>query len=92
MTRHTASATVVISNKLGLHARPAMSLVDTANGFEADIKIHKGTQAVYGKSIMQVMMLAATHGTELRIDAQGPDADKAIEALEELVKRKFDEE
>lgn len=92
MARQNASATVVISNKLGLHARPAMSLVDTANGFSADITIHKGNQSVDGKSIMQVMMLAATQGTELRVDADGPDANEAVTAIEELINRKFDEE
>ncbi len=86
------SATVTISNRLGLHARPAMSFVDTANGFRADIRVAKGAQTVDGKSIMQVMMLAATKGTQLTIEAQGPDALDALTALRALVDRKFDEE
>ena len=69
-----------------------MSLVDTANGFNSDISIRKGDQAVDGKSIMQVMMLAATQGTELVIDADGPDASDAVAAIEELINRKFDED
>lgn len=87
-----ATANVIIQNRLGLHARPAMSFVDTANSFASDIRIHKGDQAVDGKSIMQLMMLAATQGTELVITADGPDADVAIDALRNLVQSKFDEE
>lgn len=88
----SASTQVTIINKLGLHARPAMSFVDTASSFTSDIKVVKDGQAVDGKSIMQLMMLAATEGTELRIDAQGPDAEQAVEALVKLVGSKFDEE
>jgi phosphocarrier protein len=83
---------VRISNQLGLHARPAMAFVDTANGFECDVKVRKGAQTVDGKSIMQMMMLAATQGTELEIEADGSDAAAALMALKELVDRKFDEE
>lgn len=87
-----ASTQVTIINKLGLHARPAMSFVDTANGFKSDIKVTKDGQVVDGKSIMQLMMLAATAGTKLKIDAEGPDADEAVAALVKLVGSKFDEE
>ncbi len=83
---------VEIQNKLGLHARPAMSFVDMANGFTSEIRVGRADQEVDGKSIMQMMMLAATQGTQLVIRAQGPDADEAIAALVELVNRKFDEE
>ncbi|MEX0655411.1 MAG: HPr family phosphocarrier protein [Phycisphaeraceae bacterium] len=88
----SAEANVTIQNRLGLHARPAMSFVDTANSFGADIRVHKGNQEVDGKSIMQLMMLAATQGTTLRISAEGPDAEQAIHALQQLVDSKFDEE
>ncbi len=83
---------VVIRNKLGMHARPAMSFVDVANGFKSDVRVRKGDQVVDGKSIMQVMMLAATQGTELEIEATGDDAQKAIDKLVALVDRHFDEE
>ena len=83
---------VTIENRLGLHARPAMSFVDAASQFTADIKLIKGAQAVDGKSIMQLMMLAATQGTELEITAEGADAEQAIATLEKLVKDKFGEE
>ena len=69
-----------------------MAFVDAANAFDADIRVIKGTQSVDGKSIMQLMMLAATQGTELRITAEGSDAPAAINALRDLVQRNFDEE
>ncbi len=88
----TASTQVTITNKLGLHARPAMSFVDTASGFKSDIQVTKDGQVVDGKSIMQLMMLAATAGSELHIQAEGPDAEQAVDALTKLVLSKFDEE
>jgi phosphocarrier protein HPr len=83
---------VTIQNKLGLHARPAMQFVDIANQYQAGIKVCKGDQAVDGKSIMQMMMLAATAGTVLKIVAEGADAPKALDALEALVNARFGEE
>ena len=83
---------VTISNKLGLHARPAMQFVDVANQFQAAVKVCKGDQTVDGKSIMQMMMLAATAGTVLKIVADGNDAPKALDALEQLINGKFGEE
>ncbi len=75
-----------------MHARPAMAFVDVANGFAADVRVAKGSQEVDGKSIMQMMMLAATQGTQLVVRAKGDDAPKALDALRQLVERKFDEE
>lgn len=83
---------VTIQNKLGLHARPAMQFVDVANQFPCAIKVWKQDQAVDGKSIMQMMMLAATEGTPLKIVADGDDAQKALDALEQLVNARFGEE
>jgi phosphocarrier protein len=88
----THSTTVTILNRLGLHARPAMSFVDAANAFDAEIRVSKGAQSVDGKSIMQMMMLAATKGTVLTVEASGSDAQEALAALTALVHRKFDEE
>ena len=68
-----------------------MAFVDIASGFTSNITITKGEQTVNGKSIMQIMMLAATEGTELKIVAQGPDAEKAIRSLRKLVENQFDE-
>jgi len=84
-------ATMVINNKLGLHARPAMAFVDVASGFSSQIKVRKGQQVVDGKSIMEMMMLAATQGTTLEVSADGDDAQKAIDALQDLFDRNFDE-
>jgi phosphocarrier protein HPr len=86
------SITVTISNKLGLHARPAMCFVDCANQFQCAVTVKRGEQSVDGKSIMQMMMLAATKGTQLEVVTEGADADKAIEALKRLVESGFDEE
>lgn len=88
----SVQAKVVIQNKLGLHARPAMAFVDAANAFASRIEVRKGTQSVDGKSIMHMMMLAAVQGTELLVVATGPDAQTAVETLKQLVDRKFDEE
>lgn len=84
--------TVTIVNRLGLHARPAMAFVDAASAFECSITVHRDDQGVDGKSIMQVMMLAATKGTALKIVAEGPDAEKACETLKKLVDSGFEEE
>lgn len=89
-----AAVTVTIANRLGLHARPAMAFVETASGFEAGVSVTRADsdEAVDGKSIMHMMMLAATCGTEVEISAEGPDADAAVAALAELVRSKFGED
>ena len=83
---------IKISNKLGLHARPAMQFVDVANQFHSAIRVWKADQCVDGKSIMHMMMLAATEGTSLKIQADGDDAAAALDALERLVNSRFGEE
>lgn len=92
MSDQTVKVTVKIINRLGLHARPAMAFVDVANRFKADVTVRKDAETVDGKSIMQMMLLAATHGSELELQASGPDAPQLISELQALVKRKFDEE
>lgn len=87
-----ATAKVIIRNRLGLHARPAMSFVETASNFKSDLTVCRENQKVDGKSIMQMMMLAATKGTELLLEAAGPDAREMLDALIDLVDRGFDEE
>ncbi len=90
-----ASREVIISNKLGLHARPAMQFVDVANQFKSEVKVHKGGEEpadADGKSVMQMIILAATEGTPLTIEAEGEDADAALKTLVELVQSKFGEE
>ena len=82
----------LVSNKLGIHARPAAMFVKTANRFACDIFVEKDGEKVNGKSIMGLMMLAAGPGAKLTVQANGPDASKALSELEGLLKRKFDEE
>jgi phosphotransferase system HPr (HPr) family protein len=81
-----------ILNKLGIHARPAAQFVKTANRFQSDICVEKDGEEVDGKSIMGLMMLAAGHGSVISVNAEGADADLAIEAIGELIARKFEEE
>jgi phosphocarrier protein len=90
----SCSANVVITNKLGLHARPAMMFVEAASRFASEIIVSRcdHREPVDGKSIMQMMMLAATQGTELEITARGSDADAAVAALAALIRSRFDEE
>jgi phosphocarrier protein len=88
-----------IKNKLGLHARPAMAFVDAATQFASSITVARvepsgsaSSGGVDGKSIMQMMMLAATKGTILEIVAEGADASHAAESLKILVESGFDED
>lgn len=82
---------VIIINKLGLHARAAAKFVTLASSFSSEIDVSKGGQTVNGKSIMGVMMLAASKGTSLIITTRGNDEDAAAVQLEELVQEKFGE-
>jgi len=82
----------VIENKLGLHARPAAMFVRVANQFPCEISVEKDNEQVNGKSIMGLMMLAAGCGSQLKVTASGDKAAEALAAIENLVKRKFDEE
>jgi len=91
----TASKEVVISNVYGLHTRPVMKFVDMASQFVSEIKVHKGGAEpadADGKSVMQMIILAAEAGTPLRIDAEGEDADQAVQQLVALVESKFGED
>ena len=88
----TIEREVAIINKYGLHARPAMQFVETANRYSSKIEVSNGMLAVDAKSIMSMMRLAATKGTVLRIVADGEDAATAVEVLVKLVESGFDEE
>jgi len=81
-----------IQNKLGLHARPAAMFVKVANRHRSEIWVEKDGESVNGKSIMGLMMLAAGQGTELLISAEGEDADRALQAIEELLASRFNED
>ncbi len=81
-----------VKNKLGLHARPAAMFVQLANKFQCDIYIRKGRQKVNGKSIMGLMTLAASPGSQVVVSAQGADAEQAILAIEKLFETNFGEQ
>ena len=83
---------LIVSNKLGLHARPAAMFVRVANRFAADITVEKDGEEINGKSIMGLMLLAAGCGSRLKVTVTGSDAADMVKALEELIARKFDEE
>ncbi len=85
------SREVTISNKLGLHARAAAKLVGTASGYGAEIVLEKQGQRVNGKSIMGVMMLAASQGSVLRLHVDGDGEAEAMQALVALIENKFGE-
>jgi len=87
-----SEADVEIKNAQGLHMRPAMQFVDIANRYKSSITVSNGETKVNGKSIMEISMLAATCGSRIKIQIEGPDADEAMNALRELVEeRHFDE-
>lgn len=83
---------LVVTNKLGVHARPAAMFVKTANRFDCDIYVEKDGETVNGKSIMGIMMLAAGPGSKIHVHAKGQDAAQALHELEALLRRKFDED
>lgn len=83
--------TVEIINKLGLHARAASKFVKTASGFASEITLRKGNRSANGKSIMGVMMLAASRGSVLELTADGADEEQAMAALEKLIAERFGE-
>ena len=87
-----AARDFTVTNKLGIHARPAALFVRTANKFQSEITVEKDNELINGKSIMGLMMLAAGNGSELHVQAEGPDAQQALDELEKLFLRKFDEE
>jgi phosphocarrier protein HPr len=81
-----------IANKLGLHARAAAQLVHLANRFASEIRLSKEGTEVSGKSIMGVLMLAASKDSSILVRAAGPDAVDAVDAIGDLIARKFGEE
>ena len=88
MTRHS----VTITNRAGIHARPAAMLVQTANRFSSDIWFEKDSERINGKSIMGIITLGAAYQSEVSIIAEGSDEAQAVAALVELFEKKFEEE
>ena len=91
-TTTQASATANICNTRGLHARASAKFVKTASAFEADIRVTRDGVTVDARSIMGLLMLGAGIGCSIDVSAEGPDAEEAMEALKDLVARKFDED
>jgi phosphocarrier protein len=83
---------LTILNKLGIHARPAAQFVKIANRFSCNVRVEKDSEEVDGKSIMGLMMLAAGNGSIIEVTTEGSDEVQCMEALSELVARKFEEE
>ena len=83
---------ITIINRLGLHARPAAMFVRIASRYRSEIWVEKEGEQINGKSIMGLMMLAAGQGSKLMIRCEGPDADRAMEELEDLINRRFNED
>ena len=86
-----SSREVTILNRQGMHARPAMQLVEMANKYGSKVEVSNGVLTVDAKSIMSVMRLAATKGTVLKITADGADAEQAVASLVRLVEEGFGE-
>ena len=86
------SREVEIINKLGMHARAAAKFVKLASSFESLIELERNNRRVNGKSIMGVMMLAASKGSKVTIYADGIDAENSLDQLEQLINNRFDED
>ncbi len=91
MNSSCVSKTLKITNEKGLHARAAAAFVRTAESFDAEVRVEKGSQEVSGHSIMGLMMLGAACQSEIKVTCCGNEALKALEAVEKLVNDKFNE-
>lgn len=88
----SVSRELQISNKFGIHARPAAMFVKAASRYDSDVTVEKDGNSVSGKSIMGLMTLEASCGVRIKVTAKGPDAEKVVEALQELIDSKFYED
>jgi phosphotransferase system HPr (HPr) family protein len=91
MSAAKSTRKVTIINPQGIHARPANMIVKCCAQFASDVAIVKGSERINGKSILEILTLAATEGTELSLEADGPDAEEALAALAELIAQGFGE-
>jgi len=89
---HEAAREVTVTNRQGLHLRPARLLVQTASGFRSEVALEKAGVSVSAKSIMGLMTLEGYTGARIRVKARGPDAEKAVAAICELFEKKFFED
>ena len=93
MNEMNLSKDLVVSNPLGIHARPASVFVQTATGFASDVSVTNldTSSTADGKSVMSMLMLSAPQGTRIRLDVSGEDAATAMEALSRLIEEGFNE-
>ncbi len=91
MSNSSATRRLIVTNPAGLHARPADLLSRVAQSFSARVEIVKDGERVDAKSIIHLLMLGAVEGTELVVEADGPDAEAAVEAVEDLMRSNFGE-
>jgi len=91
MSNSPLTRNVIVRNPQGLHARPADMLVRLANQFQSDVSIGKAGKQVDCKSILSVLTLGATQGTELSVSAEGEDAQRAVQSICDLIQGGFDE-
>jgi phosphocarrier protein HPr len=89
MNEAKLTRTVVVANPNGLHMRPASLIAKLANQYESRIELVRGNERVDGKSMLEIVTLVAEHGTNLTIEASGPDAEAAVDSLAELFASKF---
>ncbi len=92
MSEPALKRTVIVANREGLHARPAVLIAKEARKFDARVVIAKGLQEVEASDVLQVMSLGAAQGEQLSLDGSGSEAQAAVEAVEQLFLRKFDED
>ncbi|MGO9114411.1 MAG: HPr family phosphocarrier protein [Thermoguttaceae bacterium] len=90
MSPETSTRTVVVTNRHGLHARPALVIVKTVQGYDAQVTIRRGNQIVDAASILDLLSLGAAQGTELVLSAKGRQAKDAIEALAQQFDTEFE--
>jgi phosphocarrier protein HPr len=92
MNGESLSKKVVVSNPQGFHMRPMAAFAQLAARFQSSVKVSREGQSVNGKSILDLMLLAAAQGTELTLEVAGPDAQSALDALVNLLRKPAEEE
>lgn len=92
MSESASTRKVIVANRAGMHARAATAVAQTARRFDAKVRITKGVEQVEATEVLQLLLLAAAQGEELELEASGNEADQALDALEQLFLRKFDED
>ena len=90
MNADASTRTVTVTNRHGLHARPAVVIVKTVRKYDARVTIQRGGQIVEADSILDLLSLGAAQGTQLLLSAKGPQAEKVIEALAQLFDDEFE--